>query len=89
MFLLSFTLFFGATSLLWIDAEWYVEGLGFLALSIESTIGFPQVYSNWKKGPAGLRSVCLSHPLPSPLRLQLTRSTALAPVICNGFAVYG
>lgn len=35
--------------------------LGVVALSIEATIGLPQVYRNHQKGTAGLRSVAWSH----------------------------
>jgi uncharacterized protein with PQ loop repeat len=32
-----------------IDYEWFVEVLGFLSLGIESTLGIPQLISNYRK----------------------------------------
>src|SRR5687767_2736726 len=55
--MLLFAMVVGMLSFFLIASEWYVEGLGFLALTIESTIGLPQVYRNYKTGTSGLRLV--------------------------------
>mmetsp|Transcript_36021 Transcript_36021/g.32400 ORF Transcript_36021/g.32400 Transcript_36021/m.32400 type:complete len:81 (-) Transcript_36021:326-568(-) len=41
------------------DWDFYVETIGFLALSIEATLGMPQAYSNWKNASTKGLSVAL------------------------------
>lgn len=52
--------FCGVGALVLIPNGW-ASVLGVVALSIEATIGLPQVYRNHQKGTAGLRSVAWSH----------------------------
>jgi len=50
----------GVVSMFLMWSEWYVELLGFLALLIEATLGFPQLIRNHQKGTQGLSTFLIS-----------------------------
>jgi len=57
MFLVSLVVSISFLTLLLIDFNWYVETLGFLALSIEALLGIPQMITNYRKGSTSGLSV--------------------------------
>jgi len=53
--IIIFAILLGILSVIFISQSWFVEGIGFLALFVESTLALPQVYANYhNQSTAGL-----------------------------------